>query len=554
MFMKKFIKKQVSLSIMTVMMIAVVLIGSSYALFQESFSDTNTQTLNVGDLNVAFSNTSNNELTDNDAIDITNLTPMPDTTALTQTDNLYSFVVTNNGNISYCYTIKLQDNPNYTTNLLNHQYIRIKFNDDEPMMLSETTNGYLIDHTINPGETDSYTLRIWVADAEEYLLPNEAIGQEVHLNIVIEGEACPARAPKNWENAPSGSLLAGIKSNNTTPNASCTKAGQVVSTTNEGLCETEDDYGISYYYRGVQESNYVSFANMCWRIVRIDGLGNVKLTLYNYNPTSASNPCDSSLDAADAAFARYGSTTSGLAGKSPYKTIPYDKNAYIGLKYGTAASSTYDNEHSNNNNSTILTSLETWFSEKLIDYNDKLADVIWCNDKSLATEQLAGTTDYTNIGYGAEKTWYSGAERLVSRTEYNNYSNASPSLNCNQTNGTINNLSKYTVNTDAYGGNGKLQYKVGLLTADEITFAGGLFRHDNTSYYIYKNASSEYWWTMTPFSFDGSYAYIFHLSSNGYLNFNYADYSGGLRPAIALKSNVTISGGNGTQANPFVVE
>ena len=78
--------------------------------------------------------------------------------------------------------------------------------------------------------------------------------------------------------------------------------------------------------------------------------------------------------------------------------------------------------------------------------------------------------------------------------------------------------------------------------------------YDNTSYYIYKNASSEYWWTMTPFSFDGSYAYIFHLSSNGYLNFNYADYSGGLRPAIALKSNVTISGGNGTQANPFVVE
>ena len=41
----------------------------------------------------------------------------------------------------------------------------------------------------------------------------------------------------------------------------------------------QDDYGVSYYYRGAVEDNYVTFADMCWRIVRIQGDGSVKLIL-----------------------------------------------------------------------------------------------------------------------------------------------------------------------------------------------------------------------------------------------------------------------------------
>ena len=37
------------------------------------------------------------------------------------------------------------------------------------------------------------------------------------------------------------------------------------------LSLTKDDYGTSYYYRGNVKDNYITFADMCWRIVRIQG-------------------------------------------------------------------------------------------------------------------------------------------------------------------------------------------------------------------------------------------------------------------------------------------
>jgi hypothetical protein len=38
--------------------------------------------------------------------------------------------------------------------------------------------------------------------------------------------------------------------------------------------------------------------------------------------------------------------------------------------------------HANTNKSTILTNLETWYTSKMTAYTNKLADTIWCNDKS----------------------------------------------------------------------------------------------------------------------------------------------------------------------------
>ena len=49
------------------------------------------------------------------------------------------------------------------------------------------------------------------------------------------------------------------------------------------LSETEDDYGTSYYFRGNVKNNYVNFAGMCWRIVRIEGDGSTKLILEDKN-------------------------------------------------------------------------------------------------------------------------------------------------------------------------------------------------------------------------------------------------------------------------------
>ncbi len=46
------------------------------------------------------------------------------------------------------------------------------------------------------------------------------------------------------------------------------------------ICEAEDDYGTSYYLRGLHTNNNVKFADSCWKIVRVTGTGGIKM-IYN---------------------------------------------------------------------------------------------------------------------------------------------------------------------------------------------------------------------------------------------------------------------------------
>ena len=291
MFIKNFIKKQVALAIITFLMLGVVVFGSSYALFQKTFVDEKTQSISIGDLNIVFSNGKKEngeyvELDDSNAINLTNVLPMSDEDAIADDNNIYNFVIYNSGTLAYTYTVKLSDNEE-ETNTISHNYLRYKLdyqlsdntymNDGTPWILGNKTNDIIYEYIINPGETHSFKLKTWLAEAEKYNLPNEVLGGEAHLNIIIDGEATSTRAPKGWQYAKEGTLLAGIKQNEPVVHSDSeegmTIPGREVSSTDEGLRETIDDYGTTYYYRGAVEDNYVIFARKCWRIVRITGNG-----------------------------------------------------------------------------------------------------------------------------------------------------------------------------------------------------------------------------------------------------------------------------------------
>ena len=300
------------------------------------------------------------------------------------------------------------------------------------------------------------------------------------------------------------------------------------NTTEALLASTEDDYGTSYYFRGAVKNNYVQFANKCWRIVRINGDGSVKLVLHNDNTSNTTNPCSSSNNSGGAAFARYSGTTY----KSTFNSN-YDDNAYIGFMYGATGASDYASTHANTNKSTILTNLETWYTNNLASYESKLADTIWCNDKSTVSGGL---------GYGTNATDYAAYNRLASIKQ--------PTLKCpNDNNG--GKLSKFTVD-DTTNGNGNLTYKIGLLTADEIAFAGSIKDIYNRSTYLQENTGTTWWWSLSPLSFRGGYAYVWGVYS-GDLNYGVVNYNYGLRPAISLVSSTSVTG-NGTSDNPYVVK
>ena len=61
------------------------------------------------------------------------------------------------------------------------------------------------------------------------------------------------------------------------------------------------------------------------------------------------------------------------------------------------------------------------------------------------------------------------------------------------------------------------------------------------------------WWTITPASISGMH-FIRIVDSTGNINSNFSDGDSGVRPSINLKSNVVITGGDGTKNNPFTLE
>lgn len=318
--------------------------------------------------------------------------------------------------------------------------------------------------------------------------------------------------------------------------------GSNKNTTEAILASTEDDYGTSYYFRGVIKNNYVQFANKCWRIVRINGNGSVKLVLNNDNTSGDANPC-ATVVSSKSAFAHYSGSTN-----STQFNGNRDDNTYVGLMYGTISATNYASAHANINKSTILTNLETWYKNNLASYESKLADTIWCNDKSTFTTFRNGSTYGTGLGYGTNRTGY-GAYNRIYGGDTSVYAN--PSMICpNDNNG--GKLSKFTVG-DTINGNGNLTYKVGLLTADEAAFAGFVNGKSNYSTYLQENTDNQGWQTLTSCYFDGEYAMNFYVGV-GSLSYTTVTSYLALRPAISLISATTISGGSGTSEDPYVIK
>ena len=390
-----------------------------------------------------------------------------------------------------------------------------------------TTNKYVatVECTRNGKKIDANESITW--NGTKWLLSTAISDGNVRCNAAFETKK---PAPNGWYEAGSGTLLASLRDSNILK-MPITTPGAAVSTADEALlASAEDDYGTSYYFRGAVTNNYVEFANKCWRIVRVGGDGSVKLILHNDNTTGAANPCASANNSTSAAFARYSGTTYKSAFNSSY-----NDNAYVGFKYGTPGSSTHAATHANTNKSTILTNLETWYNNNLKAYESVIDDNVWCNDKTNVTDTTFNPYGYSNVngyGYGTNVTYYGATQRLVSKS--NSAGGTGPSLKCN-------------------GELSKITSKVGLITADELALAGYAYRLQNTTTYLQENATDTYWWSLSPYGFDGSYANVWFVGgSSGYFGINDVYITSGVRPSISLKSTTNVTG-EGTSEKPYVV-
>ena len=280
----------------------------------------------------------------------------------------------------------------------------------------------------------------------------------------------------------------------------------------KGLYQETDDYGTTYYYRGNVKNNIVYFANIYWQIVRINGDGSIRL-MYDGTVKNASGE-------------------NQAIGKSQFNN-KYNDPAYVGYMYGNPDGATFDEVHANTNNSTIKFAVDSWYKTNIVDggYSSYVSNTVgFCGDRTLRSGDGISTSSYSYFG------------------AYKRFENKSPVFICTEPSRDL-----YTT-TDSSIGNKALIYPVGLITYDELVFAGMDNSHINKLAWVY---SSEHYWTMSPSYFDtaASSSFDFIQHGGGYLTPWWAiNNSLGARPVINLKSDVKITGGIGTANDPFIVE
>ena len=304
----------------------------------------------------------------------------------------------------------------------------------------------------------------------------------------------------------------------------------------KNIAVAPDDYGISYYYRGNVIDNYINFAGMCWRAVRISGDGSIKLILEDQDSTCATSDGNWNISTATG-----GTTKTGNFGYTEYALNT------LTASDGTQNSNTkslmnYLNGETNNATS-MATAFKNFQTGALANYLDKLKTGDWClNDTAYASENdnTTALTSQEIIDKQVKRIsfYYDSYVRLKGKTAKES------SFKCNGTN-----INKFAGNTDMY---------VGTLTADEIVYAGGKINVDNSDYYLmndYQKLNNLRFWSLSTSNFFVDYDDAFFVNYSGSIyNGQYIMSALSFRPAVQLKSNIQISGGSGTKENPYIVE
>ena len=456
--------------------------------------------------------------------------------------------------------------------------IQTKTNKDKNLKFSNSLIGTEV---LTSGSKMSFTMKVEIPEEAETLPEVKESKYEIQL-IYIQyngGEYTPPTQSI-------GTLAERILADNTALADTNIDFSEISSDTNgKGLYYTNkntEDNKTTYYFRGDVTNNYVKFATQTRNTCTYNG----KSVAYysdgiglEYNPTEAqcisTNVCvtndygdfvgisETDCTAFEGTFTKDKATfttsvadsiwriirinedgsvrlvTENTVGNSTYNYGSTCDNAYVGYMYGTTGSSTYEETHKNTNDSTIKTYLDNWYKINLNGYTSYMSTTAgFCNDRSVAPAAKIWHKLYdTALGYGENTTYYGAFHRL---------SIYKPQFKCPQAN------DLFTIATSRKG-NKALTYPVGLLTTDEVIYAGAVEAEDEGVKKVnhYLNNDTVYI-TMSVARSSGCNLNIYY-SYDGLVS-DTGDEHDGVRPVINLSSDVEIISGDGTINNPYVVK
>ena len=198
--------------------------------------------------------------------------------------------------------------------------------------------------------------------------------------------------------------------------------------------------------------------------------------------------------------------------------------------------------------SEIKKSVEKWYSTNLINYDNYISkNAIYCDDKDYKIFEISVVKEFNSF---VRVSGLSGQNPTTWEAIYNG--KILPSFNCSSIE------SQYTSKLSNFG-NKQLNYPIGLITADEISFIGGRFVENNTSSWYYKNSvngpiiKDNPWWTMSSAAWESTKSYSMALYLNGALYGPNVQEKKGIRPVISIKGEKLWKNGDGSSSNPYEI-
>ena len=173
--------------IVSISLIVISLLGGSYAMFQRLDKAEYANNYKTGLLQIVFDDTSEGL---GGVINVEGAVPTANSVGANL--NPYRFKIINQGNLDYKFDLKLVIDADYTAThgcndkQLSADYIMIKFNDEEPVVLSSLTDNVIKSNIeLKAGEDVTYELRAWLKEGA----PNEEIGKHYHGKLTTNGNA-----------------------------------------------------------------------------------------------------------------------------------------------------------------------------------------------------------------------------------------------------------------------------------------------------------------------------------------------------------------------------
>ena len=173
--------------IVSISLIVISLLGGSYAMFQRLDKAEYANNYKTGLLQIVFDDTSEGL---GGVINVEGAVPTANSVGANLTP--YRFKIINQGNLDYKFDLKLVIDADYTAThgcndkQLSADYIMIKFNDEEPVVLSSLTDNVIKSNIeLKAGEEVTYELRAWLKEGA----PNEEIGKHYHGKLTTNGNA-----------------------------------------------------------------------------------------------------------------------------------------------------------------------------------------------------------------------------------------------------------------------------------------------------------------------------------------------------------------------------